>query len=55
MEMPLGKSLCSYLKQTKISYFLLLFFLYIIGELEGRTHPAWEGWYQWEGDEVQKL
>jgi hypothetical protein len=23
--------------------------MYKIGEQEGRTGPAWDGWYQWEG------
>jgi hypothetical protein len=39
MEAPQGNSLCSYLKQAKISFF----FFYKIGEQEGRTGHAWEG------------
>jgi hypothetical protein len=27
------------------------FLFYKIGEQEGRTGPAWEGWYQWEEEE----
>jgi hypothetical protein len=52
MEMSQGNSLCSYLKKTEMS----LFFLYKIGEQEGRTVPVWGGghWYQWEGEEVEK-
>jgi hypothetical protein len=37
MEMSQGNYLCSYLKQTKISFF----FFYKIGEQEGRAHPVW--------------
>jgi hypothetical protein len=44
MEVPQGNSPSSYLKQTKMSFFLLLLLLYKIGEYEGRTG----GWYQWE-------
>jgi hypothetical protein len=45
MEMSQGNSLCSYLKQTKMSFFS---FFYKIGEQEGWTGPSWGGWYQWE-------
>jgi hypothetical protein len=38
MERPQGNSLCSYLKQTKMSFF---FPFYKIREQEGRTSPAW--------------
>jgi hypothetical protein len=41
MEVPQGNVLCSYLKQTKLS-FLFPFFCKI-GELEDSTGPAWEG------------
>jgi hypothetical protein len=37
MEMSQGNSLCSYLKQTKMS----IFFFYKIREQEGRTGPVW--------------
>jgi hypothetical protein len=36
MEMSQGNSLCSYLKQTRMSFF----FIYKIGEQEGRAGPA---------------
>jgi hypothetical protein len=49
MEVLQGNSLCSYLKQAKMSFFSSFFFLYKIGEQEIRTGPAWGGWYQWEG------
>jgi hypothetical protein len=39
--------MCSYLKQGKMS----IFFFYKIGEKEGRTSPAWGGWYQGERGE----
>jgi hypothetical protein len=49
MEVPKGISLYSYLKPAKMTLSSFLFFLYKIGEQEGRTGPAWEGcWYQWE-------
>jgi hypothetical protein len=38
MEMSQGNSLCSDLKQTKISLF---FFFYKIGKQEGGTGPVW--------------
>jgi hypothetical protein len=45
MEMPHGNSLCSYLKQTKC-HFILLLFLYKIREQEGRIGLALAGeWY----------
>jgi hypothetical protein len=40
MEMPQENSLCSYLKQAKMSLFSC-FFKYKIGEQEGETGPAW--------------
>jgi hypothetical protein len=43
MEMPQVNSLCSYLKQTKMS-----FVLNKIREQEGGIGPAWGIWYQWE-------
>jgi hypothetical protein len=46
MEVPQENSLCSYLKQAKMS----LFFFYEIEEQEGRTGPAWGHWCQWEGE-----
>jgi hypothetical protein len=48
MEMSQGNSLCSYLKQAKMSFF----FFYKIGGQEDGTDPARRGWYQWEGKEV---
>jgi hypothetical protein len=46
MEVPQGNSLCSYFKQTKMSFI----FFYKIREQDGRTFPALGvGWYQWEG------
>jgi hypothetical protein len=46
MEVPQGKSLCSYLKQATMSFF----FIHKIREQVGKTSPAWEGGsYQWEG------
>jgi hypothetical protein len=47
MEISQGNSLCSYLKQTKISFF----FFYKIREQKSRTGSAWEGWYQQKGEE----
>jgi hypothetical protein len=46
MEISQGKSLCSYLKQTKMSFFFLL--------QEGRIDPARGDSYQWEGDDGGK-
>jgi hypothetical protein len=43
IEMSQGNSLCSYLKQTKLSFFSF----YKIGEQESRTYSVWGGgWYQ---------
>jgi hypothetical protein len=39
MEIPQGNSLCSYLKSTKMSFFLF----YKIREQKDRTDPAWGG------------
>jgi hypothetical protein len=39
MEVSQGNSLCSYLKQAKMSF--LFPFLYKLGEQEGKTSPAW--------------
>jgi hypothetical protein len=39
MEGPQGNSLCSYLKQARMSFF----FFYKIGEQEGKTGPAGGG------------
>jgi hypothetical protein len=44
-----GNSLCSYLKQN-----CHFFFIYKIGEQEGRTDTAWVDWYQWKREEVRK-
>jgi hypothetical protein len=49
MEVPQGNSLCSYLKQPKMSVFFLLLFLYKIKEQEDGNGPTWGGWFQWEG------
>jgi hypothetical protein len=38
--------MCSYLKQTKMSFFKN-------GEQEGKTGPVW-GWYQWRAEGVGK-
>jgi hypothetical protein len=46
MEMPQGNSLCSYLKQTKMSFF----FFYKIGKQVGKTGTAWNG----RGEKVGK-
>jgi hypothetical protein len=59
MEMPQGNSLCSYLKQTKMTFF----FCYKTGEQEDRTGPVWGlvpvGGRMWakgvEGNMVQTL
>jgi hypothetical protein len=40
MEVPQGISLCSYLKQPKMSFFFS--FLYKIGGQEGITGPIWK-------------
>jgi hypothetical protein len=45
MEAPQGNSMCSYLKQAKMPFFLF----YKIGEGEGRTVFAWR-----KGEEVGK-
>jgi hypothetical protein len=37
MEISQGNPLCSYFKQTKMSFF----FTYKIEEQESRTNPAW--------------
>jgi hypothetical protein len=42
MEVPQGNSLC-------VTIF------YKIGELKGRTNPAWGCWYQWEGEGRKKI
>jgi hypothetical protein len=47
MEMSQGNSLCSYLKQTKLSF--LFFFFYKIREQEGGTGPT-----SGSGEEVGK-
>jgi hypothetical protein len=53
MEISQGNSLYSYIKGTKMSFFF--FFLFTnVGEQEGGTGPAWVGWYQWEGEEMEK-
>jgi hypothetical protein len=49
MEVPQVNSLCSYLKQN-----CHFFFIYKIGEQEGRTDTAWVDWYQWKREEVRK-
>jgi hypothetical protein len=41
MEMPQGNSLCSYLKQAKISFLFSIFCK--IGEQEGEKGPDWWG------------
>jgi hypothetical protein len=51
--MAQGNFLCSHLKQPKIS--LLSSFLYRIRKQEGRTGPAWGGWYQWEEEEGREM
>jgi hypothetical protein len=57
MEMSQGNSLCSYLKQAKMSSFFSLF--YKIEGLVGRTGPAWgglgEGGTSRKGEEVGKV
>jgi hypothetical protein len=40
MEVPQGNSLCGSFKQAKISFFLLIFFLYKIREWKGAKVPA---------------
>jgi hypothetical protein len=47
--MPQGNSLCSNLKQAKMSFFLFCFFLYKI-----RSCLKQGGWYQWERGGVGK-
>jgi hypothetical protein len=51
MEVPEGNTLCSYLKQAKMSS---IFFSYKSGKQDGGTGPAWVSWHQWEGEEVGK-
>jgi hypothetical protein len=46
MEISKRKSLCNYLKQTKMSFFKNE------GQ-DGKTVPFW-GWYQWEGGEYKQ-
>jgi hypothetical protein len=41
-----GNCLCSYLKQTKLSFFKQN------REQEGRIGPVWEGWYQCVGEDT---
>jgi hypothetical protein len=48
MEISQGKSLWSYLKQAKMSFFFL-FFIYRFGEQESRTGSAGGG-HPWEGE-----
>jgi hypothetical protein len=43
MEVYQENSLCSYLKQLKLSFFLNL------QNQRREQEGAWEGWYQWEG------
>jgi hypothetical protein len=50
MEMSQGNSLCSYLKQTKMSFF----FFCKIGEQEGRTGPVCGVGTSGSGEEVGK-
>jgi hypothetical protein len=49
-KMSQGKSLCSYLKQIKMSFF----FFYKNREQEGITVSVWEYRYQWEGGEYEE-
>jgi hypothetical protein len=44
--MSQGNSQCSYPKQTKTK--VLFFLFYKIREQEGRTGPAFEGWFMWK-------
>jgi hypothetical protein len=52
MEISQGNSLCSYLKETKMSFF------FSFTKSENRRIeqvPAWMGgWYQWEGEDIRK-
>jgi hypothetical protein len=49
MEMLQGNSLCSYLKQTKMSFFFLSFTKSEIRRSE-QVLPGGGNWYQWEGE-----
>jgi hypothetical protein len=49
MEIAQGKSLCSYLKQAKMSFFSLFF--YKIGE---QDLPGVD-WYQWKRGEGEEM
>jgi hypothetical protein len=51
LEMSQGKSLCSYLKQTRMSFF---FVVYKFREQEGRTGPSCRSWYHERREEVRK-
>jgi hypothetical protein len=54
MKVPQGNSLCSYLKQPKMSFLLLLVFLYIIRKQEGTTDLAWGFGTHGRGEEMGK-